>query len=144
MTSFVVDPRGNALDSFRQPMDRGGDGRMTGMVDGYNILLADCPARSALDAISGTWAVAVVYALRSGPVSYSNLSRVIGGISNKALASTLKGLESSGLVARAAAPKTGWELTRLGDSLLDPISSLALWAHEHASEIAEAQDEFAG
>jgi DNA-binding HxlR family transcriptional regulator len=124
-------------------MGGGGDDRMTVMVDGYNILLADCPARSALDAISGTWSVAVVYALRSGPVSYSNLSRAIGGISNKSLASTLNQLEASGLVARRAVAR-GWALTDLGNSLLDPIASLAQWAHEHAAEIADAQDALAG
>ena len=109
------------------------------MVDGYSILLADCPARTALEAISGTWSVAAIYALRSGPRTFSQLSGAIHGVSNKVLAETLHRLESRGLVANGPADRSPWMLTELGTSALTPIAGLAEWAQDHAEQIADAQ-----
>jgi pimeloyl-ACP methyl ester carboxylesterase len=50
-----------------------------------DVMLADCPARTTLDIVADTWSVVVVYALSKGPRRFSELSLLIGGISNKML-----------------------------------------------------------
>ncbi|MDT3439757.1 MULTISPECIES: helix-turn-helix domain-containing protein [unclassified Pseudofrankia] len=106
----------------------------------YDVFVADCPARSALDVIADTWSVVVVYALGEGPRRYSDLRERIGGISKKMLTQTLRKLERRGVVERrslATAPKgVEYRLTNLGRSLLEPVSVLARWAEEHAEELA--------
>lgn len=111
-------------------------------VDGYSILLADCPARSALSVLSGTWAVVVLYALKDGELRYGELPLRIGGISNKVLTHTLRRLRSAGLVDRSVHSPTEvrYRLTPLGRTLLEPVSALAEWAQVHADEVATAQE----
>jgi DNA-binding HxlR family transcriptional regulator len=106
----------------------------------YDVFVADCPARSALELIADTWSVVVVYALGDGPRRYSDLRDRIGGISKKMLTQTLRRLERRGVVERrslATVPKgVEYRLTDLGRSLLEPVSVLARWAEEHAEELA--------
>ena len=78
-------------------------------MDGHNILLADCPARTTLEIVSGTWSVVVIYALRDKPLRFTELAAAIGGISNKVLTQTC----------------AGWRPTA---SLLGSVTSMALFA----------------
>jgi DNA-binding HxlR family transcriptional regulator len=59
---------------------------------------------------------------------------------------TLRGLERDGLLTRTVfpsiPPRVDYELTRLGRSLLEPVSALGLWARQNRSAIAEARRRF--
>jgi DNA-binding HxlR family transcriptional regulator len=59
---------------------------------------------------------------------------------------TLRGLERDGLVTRTVfptiPPRVEYELTKLGHSLLEPVSSLGLWARQHRSAIEIARQRF--
>jgi DNA-binding HxlR family transcriptional regulator len=109
-----------------------------------DVLLADCPARTTLDLVADTWSVVVIYALGKGPRRFSDLSHLIGGISNKMLSQTLRKLERNGLICRrairASPPGAEYRLTELGESLLEPIAMLSLWAETHADDVVRAQD----
>lgn len=113
-----------------------------------DVMLADCPARTTLDIVADTWSVVVVYALSKGPRRFSELSLLIGGISNKMLTQTLRKLERNDLVARrtirASPPGAEYRLTALGESLLEPIALLARWAETHADDVVRAQDRLVG
>lgn len=113
-----------------------------------DVLLADCPARTTLDLVAGTWSVVVVYALGSGPRRFSDLSESIGGISKKMLVQTLRRLEHNGLVERrpirARPAGVEYRLTALGVSLLEPIGMLSRWAETHADDVVRAQDQVVG
>jgi DNA-binding HxlR family transcriptional regulator len=108
----------------------------------HDVFLADCPARTTLDLVADTWSVVVVFGLGRGPRRYLDLRERIGGISNKMLTQTLRKLEGSGLVERRSLPTAPagveYRLTRLGESLLGPVSVLARWAEEHADELVDA------
>lgn len=106
------------------------------VVSDYDVMLADCPARSTLELISGTWTIVVLVGLAHGPRRYSELLERAGGISKKMLTQTLRRLAESGLVTRPAPRGAGYELTRLGESLLVPLTSLTEWAEQHADELA--------
>lgn len=103
----------------------------------YDVLLADCPARTTLELISGTWMIVVLIGLAHGPRRYSDLQRRAGGITKKMLSETLTKAVDSGLVARPAGRGGEYVLTSLGDSLLVPLTALTAWAEAHADDLAE-------
>ncbi len=59
---------------------------------------------------------------------------------------TLRGLERDGLVTRTVfptiPPRVDYELTKLGRSLLKPVSGLGLWARQNRAAIADARRRF--
>jgi DNA-binding HxlR family transcriptional regulator len=59
---------------------------------------------------------------------------------------TLKGLERDGLVTRTAyptiPPRVEYELTKLGRSLLIPITGLGDWASQNRQRIQTAREQF--
>src|SRR5665809_68015 len=59
-----------------------------------------CPSRQVLDRIGDRWSVLVIAVLRGGTKRYGELAATIGGISQKMLTQTLRGLERDGLVTR--------------------------------------------
>ena len=64
---------------------------------------AKCPTRLVLNRIADKWTVLVVILLQSETKRFSQLQREIGGISQKMLTQTLRGLERDGLVTRTVA-----------------------------------------
>ena len=111
-------------------------------MDGHSVFLADCPARTTLEIVSGTWSVVVIYALRHGPLRFTELAGQIGGISNKVLTQTLRRLEVHGVLNReeASGGAVRYAITPLGESLLGPVTALAEWAHDNAEAVADSRE----
>src|SRR5262247_55435 len=119
----------------------------TSLLPGNLHVPEDCRAVSdVLDRIGDKWSVLVVVMLGAGPKRFNELRRAIEGISQRMLTLTLRGLERDGLVTRTVfpeiPPRVDYELTRLGKTLLDPISALAEWAAEYRTSIQEAREKF--
>src|SRR5713101_6238372 len=107
----------------------------------------DCRAVSeVLDRIGDKWSVLVVAMLGEGPKRFNELRRAIASISQRMLTLTLRGLERDGLVTRTMfptmPPRVDYELTRLGHSLLEPVSRLGLWARQNRAAIEAARRRF--
>jgi DNA-binding HxlR family transcriptional regulator len=116
-------------------------GELTGRFD------TDCPAtREVLDRVGDKWSVLVVALLGETPTRFNALKRAIGGISQRMLTTTLRALERDGLVKRTVhptnPPQVDYVLTRLGRTLLAPVSVLATWAQGHRAEVEHARDAF--
>jgi DNA-binding HxlR family transcriptional regulator len=99
-----------------------------------------CPAvRDVLSLVGDKWSVLVVFNLREGPMRFMGLRRSIEGISQRMLTLTLRNLERDGLAKRTVFPTTPpsveYELTPLGETLIEPIVGLAGWAHQHRETI---------
>ena len=112
-------------------------------------LPADCRAISdVLSRVGDKWSVLVVTKLGAGPLRFNELRRSIGGISQRMLTLTLRGLERDGLVTRTVfptiPPRVDYELTTLGRDLLDPVSALGAWAIRNRGKIAHAREVFDG
>jgi DNA-binding HxlR family transcriptional regulator len=79
---------------------------------------------------------------------FNELRRSIGGISQRMLTLTLRGLERDGLITRTVfptiPPRVDYELTTLGRDLLDPVSALGAWAIRNQAKIARARERFDG
>ena len=105
----------------------------------YDAFLATCPSRQVLDRISDKWVTLVLVALADGAKRYSDLCRVIAGVSQKMLTQTLRTLERDGLVARTATlavpVRVDYDLTPLGESLMPAVNAIKSWAEQHISDI---------
>jgi DNA-binding HxlR family transcriptional regulator len=108
---------------------------------------SDCRAVSqVLARVGHKWSVLIVSLLGDGPRRFNEIKRMVGGISQRMLTLTLRGLERDGLVTRTifptVPPRVDYELTDLGRSLLIPVEALGSWAREQQPQIQAAQQRF--
>ena len=107
----------------------------------------DCRAvSSVLARVGDKWSVLIVNLLGDGPKRFNEIKRMVGGISQRMLTLTLRGLERDGLVTRTVyptvPPRVDYELTELGHSLWKPVEALGAWARQNQAEIAAARLRF--
>jgi DNA-binding HxlR family transcriptional regulator len=107
----------------------------------------DCRAVSSILArVGDKWTVLIVVLLGDGPKRFNEIRRMVGGISQRMLTFTLRGLERDGLVTRTVFPTTpqrvDYELTKLGSTLWKAVEPLGSWARAHVSEILKSRDQF--
>jgi DNA-binding HxlR family transcriptional regulator len=107
----------------------------------------DCRAISAiLQRVGDKWTVLVVSTLGNGPMRFNELRHAVGGISQKMLTTTLRGLERDGFVTRTIfptiPPRVDYELTDLGRELLVPVTALGDWARANTARINSARAQF--
>jgi len=108
---------------------------------------AACPVtRDVLNRVGDKWSVLVIVVLGGGSRRFSELKRLIAGISQRMLTHTLRGLERDGIVTRTVLPtvppRVDYALTPLGRTLLETLSALARWASENHDAIDRARSEF--
>lgn len=118
-----------------------GQGKLTTRFD------ADCIAtREILNRVGDKWSVLAIVLLGEGTRRFNELKRELGGISQRVLTVTLRGLERDGLVKRTVhptnPPQVDYALTPLGQTLLEPVSVLAVWAQGNRAEVQRARDAF--
>ena len=101
------------------------------------------PITDILTRVGDKWSVMVVMLLGNGTKRFNEMRRLFGGISQRMLTLTLRGLERDGLVTRTVfptvPPRVDYALTDLGRSLLSPISALGAWAYGHRDAIDAAR-----
>ncbi|MDB5712346.1 MAG: transcriptional regulator [Sphingomonas bacterium] len=101
---------------------------------------------SILSRVGDKWTVLVVMMLADGPMRFNELKRKIGGVSQRMLTLTLRGLERDGFVSRTMfptiPPRVDYELTALGQSLRVPVAELGNWAFDHIQVVAKARAAF--
>jgi DNA-binding HxlR family transcriptional regulator len=114
----------------------------------YDAFLTVCPSHKLLERISGKWVTLILAALGSGPdcagdprsMRYSELSRLLAGVSQKMLTQTLRSLERDGLISRTVTPTVpvtvSYELTDLGLSLHQMMRGLKTWAEMHMDDVS--------
>jgi DNA-binding HxlR family transcriptional regulator len=110
-------------------------------------LPSDCRAVSEiLSRVGDKWSVLVVKLLGGGSMRFNELRHRIGGISQKMLTTTLRGLERDGFVTRTVTPtippRVDYELTELGRDLLIPVTALADWAVKNEARVQKAREVF--
>src|ERR1700740_41614 len=119
----------------------------------YDAFLAACPSRKLLDRISDQWVTLILAALGSDgshqpgadcageprSMRYSELLRLLAGVSQKMLTQTLRSLERDGLITRTATPTVpvtvSYELTDLGLSLHQMGHGCKAWAETHMDDV---------
>ena len=95
--------------------------------------------RSVLERIGDKWSLMIIGSLHQGPMRFTALQQMIGGISQRMLTLNLRQLERDGLISRTVyaevPPRVEYELTDLGHSLLVPVLDLVNWAADNADRI---------
>jgi len=108
---------------------------------------SECRAvNTVLARVGDKWSVLIVALLGDGPKRFNEIKRMVGGISQRMLTLTLRGLERDGLVTRTVfptvPPRVDYALTELGRSLWKPVEALGSWARENQDQIAAARQRF--
>ncbi|MCA4133251.1 helix-turn-helix transcriptional regulator [Arthrobacter sp. M4] len=108
-----------------------------------NILDPDCPSRVIFQRVGDKWASLVIEVLRNGPARFSELRSMVHVVTPKVLTQTLRTLERDGLVTRTVyaqvPPRVDYQLTDLGESLLEPLGLLRQWAENNVPAILRAR-----
>jgi DNA-binding HxlR family transcriptional regulator len=96
--------------------------------------------------IGEKWTVMVVGVLSQGSMRYSQIFKLMHGISQRMLTLTLKSLERDGLVTRTMhptiPPRVDYALTERGQTLIVPLSALGMWAQENRTAIEATRRDF--
>ena len=107
----------------------------------------DCrPVGEILHQIGGKWTVLIITKLADGPLRFGEIKRLIGGISQKVLTSTLRDLEMDGFVTRTVTPsippRVDYELTDLGHDLQVPLKAIGQWATQNRPKVLDARRQY--
>lgn len=101
---------------------------------------------SVLARVGDKWSVLIIVLLSNGSKRFTEIKRAIGGISQRMLTLSLRGLERDGLIKRTQfptiPPRVVYELTPLGRSLGKAVKPLGEWAQGHIKHIGRAQAAF--
>jgi DNA-binding HxlR family transcriptional regulator len=96
-----------------------------------------CPVEAALDVIGGKWKVVILFWLKEGVRRFSELRRLIPGISERMLTQQLRELEDHGIVHRRVyaqvPPKVEYSLTPYGRTLRPITDLMCAWGKKHIS-----------
>ncbi|HSF19347.1 MAG TPA: helix-turn-helix domain-containing protein [Vicinamibacteria bacterium] len=90
--------------------------------------------------LEGRWKLVILFHLFGGKVQrYSDLERLIPGISQKMLAQQLRRLQADGIVARKlypqVPPKVEYRLTDWGQALCPALDGLLKWAEQKGRNV---------
>ena len=106
-----------ASDSFSAQVRRG------------ELTSTECPCREVLKNVTSPWGMLLIIVLMGDVRRFSELRRMVGGVSEKMLSQTLKRLEAHGLVHRKSyetvPPHTEYSLTPLGRTVGEKVEALA-------------------
>lgn len=109
----------------------------------WDVYNAQCPTRLVLNRIADKWTVLIVGSLETGTKRFSELRREIGGVTQKMLTQTLRGLERDGLVTRtiypSVPPKVEYTLTPLGHTLVALLDGIKVWSESNIKDVLKAQ-----
>ena len=109
-----------------------------------NLYSADCPTRIILDDVMSRWGSLVLLLLLEQSYRFSELGYLIGGVSEKMLAQTLRRLEMDGFVRREVhatkPPKVEYSLTPLGCELGEHVQALLGFVQKNASRVLKNRE----
>ncbi len=112
----------------------------------WDVYNKHCPTRLILDRIADKWTVLIVGALENKTKRFGELRKQIGGISQKMLTQTLRGLERDGIVTRTiyavVPPKVEYSLTELGRTLVHMFEAIRDWSESNIEDVLEARDRY--
>ena len=98
-----------------------------------------CPVEATLELIGGKYKALILWRLAEGTMRFSQLRKVISGITAKMLTQQLRELEASGLICREVfpviPPKVEYSLTELGKSLMPVLTTMRDWGSNYLRKV---------
>ena len=105
-----------------------------------------CPVRDLLDGIGDKWSTLILMALAARPLRFSAVRRAVPDISKRMLTQTLRSLERDGMISRhvfpTKPPSVEYDLSALGESLLESMGALVGWAERSHPVVLQARVRF--
>ncbi|MFB9991802.1 winged helix-turn-helix transcriptional regulator [Deinococcus oregonensis] len=107
----------------------------------------DALVQEIIGRVADKWTMLALETLTEhGPLRFTRLGELIGGVSQKMLTKTVRQMEADGLVTRTVypviPPKVEYELTELGLSLSEAFCGVWIWAEQHRATIEQARRSF--
>ncbi len=107
----------------------------------------DALVREIIGRVADKWTMLALEVLAEhGPLRFTRLGKLIGGVSQKMLTKTVRQMEADGLVSRTVfpviPPRVEYELTDLGLSLGAAFCGVWVWAEQHRETIMKARKTF--
>ena len=94
-----------------------------------------CPVKVTADVIGGKWKPMILFYLEGGTRRFSELQRLIPGMTRKMLTQHLRELERDEIVHRRVyaevPPKVEYSLTKHGKSLKPILKLMSAWGTRH-------------
>lgn len=105
----------------------------------------ECPIDFTLNLIAGKWKVLIIWELGMGTKRFTQLERLLPGITRKVLIQQLKELELYQIIERKVypqiPPKVEYSLTTQGKELFPVFDSLYKWGQTQIDFLNEQIDE---
>lgn len=102
-------------------------------------LKALIPVRDALDILNGKWKLLILIALSFGNRRFSELRKLVNGITDKMLSKELRDLEMNELIKRTVYDTVPvvveYSMTPYGETLENLIEELKAWGTQHRKRI---------
>lgn len=96
-----------------------------------------CTLTLAMDIVGGKWKMVILWQLRKTTLRFSELKRLLEGITQKMLTQQLRELEDAGLVIRTVypvvPPKVEYRLSEEGAQLIPVLDVLCDWSSAYAA-----------
>ena len=97
--------------------------------------LFNCPVEATLSLIGGKYKPLILWHLRTGPLHYMDLQRLLPRATPKMLAQQLRALEGCGMLRREVIPdkppKTIYSLTSFGESIIPVLDTMCQWGQQY-------------
>jgi DNA-binding HxlR family transcriptional regulator len=95
--------------------------------------------KDALEALEGKWKLLILFSLSEGAKRFRQISKEVGGITDKVLSKELKSLEANRLIQRTVydtfPPTVEYCITAHGLSLEKVLDELHYWGLAHRKKI---------
>jgi DNA-binding HxlR family transcriptional regulator len=103
--------------------------------------------RDVIAQVADKWTMLVLEALEEhGTLRFTQVGRIVGGISQKMLTKTLRQMECDGLIARTVhpviPPHVDYALTELGSELTAAFCGVWVWAETYHAQVEAARAAF--
>jgi DNA-binding HxlR family transcriptional regulator len=104
------------------------------------------PTRLGMNLLAHKWTPLIVFALKQGPLRFTELRKAVPGVTAQVLTRSLRDLERDGIVARAyfpeVPPRVEYGLTDLGFTLCEPVSAIQAWAEKYGAAVLAARQRY--
>lgn len=101
----------------------------------YNEKEYKCPLEAAMDLLGGKWRSLILWHLIQEDLRFSQIQKIVPGISKKVLSEHLRIMEQNDLIERTVfpevPPRVEYNITSKGRTLFEPLDYLEKWAREN-------------
>ena len=101
----------------------------------YNEKEYKCPLEASMDLLAGKWRALIIWHLIKENLRFSEIQKIVPGISKKVLSEHLRSMEQNELIERTVfpdvPPRVEYNITAKGKTLFEPLNYLENWAREN-------------